>query len=93
MQRNREAKMLQNLITAPIASRPAIVSKAVGDHAEHLKLGPNGEALWVADPATATPFYSMKEAMRIALRLPSGLRAFGMPVEIEAAGLEGPALH
>ena len=31
----------------------------------------------------ATPFPSMRDAMRMAMRLPSGLRAFGLPLEVE----------
>jgi hypothetical protein len=38
---------------------------------------------WTLDPAGATPFRSMKEAMRAALRLPGEIRAFGLPLESE----------
>jgi hypothetical protein len=36
---------------------------------------------WVGDPEAATPFASMREAARMAVRLPSGQRAFGIPAQ------------
>jgi hypothetical protein len=65
------------------AARPAVVSKSGKAESEYLRLQPNGAFVWVADPAMATPFGSMREAARMALRLPSGERAFGMPLEVE----------
>lgn len=74
--------MLQSAIE-PSAPRRAVVSKAGPDGAAYLRLGPDGAAAWVADPSVATPFGSMREAARIALRLPAAMRAFGMPLDIE----------
>ena len=74
--------MLQTLNFQPPA-RPAVVSKAARGDAEYLRLTPNGAKVWVADPAMATAFESMREAARMALRLPAVERAFGMPLEIE----------
>jgi hypothetical protein len=72
--------MLQSTTTRP---HPAVVSKTVGEQAEYLRLDPQGAAAWVRDPAFATAFASMKDAARAALRLPSTLRAFGLPLEVE----------
>ncbi|HEY0649378.1 hypothetical protein [Phenylobacterium sp.] len=44
-----------------------------------------GSPNWVPDPASATTFPSMREATRAATRLPSSLRAFGLPLEPELA--------
>ncbi len=74
--------MLQTLSFQP-AARPAVVSKAAKGDAEYLRLTPNGATAWVADPAMATAFDSMREAARMALRLPAVERAFGMPLDIE----------
>jgi hypothetical protein len=66
----------------------ALVARAdVGhDHVDqYLLITPAGQQAWVADPAAATPFPSMREAMRMALRLPAPLRAFGLPRETELA--------
>jgi len=43
-----------------------------------LMIAPNGEHDWVADPARATPFPTVREATRLALRLPSRFKAFGL---------------
>jgi hypothetical protein len=47
---------------------------------EYLILTPKGATLWTADLAKATIFNSMREAARAALRLPSGHRAFSLPL-------------
>ena len=59
----------------------ALVAKTdIGtDNERYLLVTPAGASDWVADPAAATPFISMREAMRMAMRLPSSLRAFGVP--------------
>ena len=43
-----------------------------------LAISPSGEHDWVADPARATPFPTVREATRTALRLPARFRAFGL---------------
>ena len=68
----------------------AIVAKTMRREAareadRYLLITPAGAAAWVDDPATATPFSSMREATRMALRLPATLRAFGLPREPELA--------
>jgi hypothetical protein len=73
--------MLQSPDLSPL--RLAVVSKAGPDGAAYLRMGADGAAAWVADPSFATPFGSMKEAARMALRLPAAMRAFGMPLNIE----------
>jgi hypothetical protein len=69
-------------------NRPALALIAVADHArndshQYLQITSDGAAIWVADPEVATPFPSMREATRIAFRLPARLRAFGLPREPE----------
>ena len=66
---------------AACASHPALVARAplnARDSEQYLLLTSNG-CCWVADAGVATRFDSMKMAMREALRLPGGLRAFGLP--------------
>lgn len=67
----------------PLAAEPnsALVARTeIGANQErYLLVTPAGAPDWVADPAAATPFASMREATRMALRLPSSLRAFGLP--------------
>jgi hypothetical protein len=59
---------------------PALVAKADPAHCEaFLKILGAGEAVWTPDPQEATAFASMREAMRMAIRLPAGLRAYGVP--------------
>jgi len=72
--------MLQSTAARPYA---AVVSKSIGDSAEYLRLDAQGAPVWVRDPSFATPFPSMKDAARAALRLPSALRAFGLPLDVE----------
>lgn len=72
----------------PFRTAPALVSKAApaADAPErYLLVTPRGETVWVDDPETATAFVSMREAARMALRLPAALRAFGLPREPELA--------
>ncbi len=67
-------------------SRAALVSKRPmrpTDPSLYLLLTPEGRAIWIEDPDLATAFPSMREAMRASLRLPAGVRAFGMPREVE----------
>lgn len=68
---------------AAVVTRP--VRKAAGP--EYLWVNPNGAMLWVPNPAEATAFSSMREAARMALRLPASERAFGLPREVEVHGL------
>lgn len=66
---------------------PAIVVRTpIGaDEPRYLQWPTTGGPYWVADPATATAFPSMREAIRAATRLPSSLRAFGLPREPDLA--------
>jgi hypothetical protein len=71
-----------------ISPRPALVSRPperADDPDRYLVLTPQGAAAWTSDPAAATPFESMREATRAAARLPSPLRAFGLPLRSELA--------
>jgi hypothetical protein len=47
--------------------------------ARYLLLTEAGAAAWTGDPAQATTFASMREAARMALRLPAALKAYGLP--------------
>jgi hypothetical protein len=75
---------MQNAATET-AIRPAVLSR--GDGA-YLRLGDQTGPVWVKSPWAATAFPSMRDAARAAIRLPSALRAFGLPldVELELAG-------
>jgi len=67
------------------SQKPALVSRAtVGrDEPEQYLVLSSAGPLWTTDPAEATAFESMREAMRAAVRLPSGLHAFGLPLRSE----------
>jgi hypothetical protein len=49
----------------------------------YLILSEAGAADWTSDPARATAFASMREATRMALRLPASVRAYGLPRQAE----------
>ena len=66
------------------APHPALVSRSDGRDVSYLKLSTAGAADWTHDPAAATAFASMREAMRMALRLPAALKAYGLPQRSEA---------
>jgi len=65
---------------------PAIVSRQPGRSDEvssYLVLSAEGQPAWTSDPQCATAFVSMREATRMAFRLPANLRAYGLPLSIE----------
>ncbi len=64
---------------------PAVVARTdLGAHAErYLLVMPAGRRQWVNDPLAATAFASMREATRMATRLPAAERAYGLPREAE----------
>ena len=66
-------------------THPALVTRpvAAAETTKYLWVNPDGLFQWVADPAKATAFASMREAARMALRLPAAERAFGLPRDIE----------
>ena len=61
----------------------ALVSKVdpVAHTACYLLVTDGGVLEWVGDPGAATPFASMREAARMAVRLPAVQRAFGVPAQ------------
>jgi hypothetical protein len=61
------------------------VTAAGGAAGKYLVVTPLGQMVWTDDPAAATPFESMREAARAALRLPASLKAFGLPRDPELA--------
>jgi len=65
---------------------PAIVSRR-GERADesacYLALSADGQPSWTSDPQHATTFVSMREAARMAFRLPANLRAYGLPLSVE----------
>lgn len=66
--------------------RPAVVSRAPSgplQPIEYLRLATPERVDWTQDLASATAFASMREAARAALRLPSSLRAFSLPLQAE----------
>ena len=63
-----------------VVSRPPLRAK---DPDLYLAVAPDGSVSWTDDVEAATAFASMKEAMRATLRLPSGYRAFGLPLRSE----------
>ncbi len=70
---------IANAARATVVCKPATNPDAM----EYLQLRADGAQGWVNDPTTATPFASMRDAMRMTLRLPAGLHAFGLPLEVE----------
>ena len=71
-----------------ISPSPALVTNAstgADQRDRYLFLTPLGQVVWVDNPEAATTFGSMREATRMAMRLPSSLRAFGLPREPELA--------
>jgi hypothetical protein len=69
-------------VTPALVARPSL--RAI-DPSQYLLMSPEGTAAWVGDPAAATAFESMREAMRAALRLPGSVRAFALPRGVELA--------
>ncbi|WP_372783972.1 hypothetical protein [Phenylobacterium sp.] len=66
----------------PTQPMQALVSRSElrpGAPATYLRLNEGGASDWTLDPHDATPFDSMREAARMALRLPAALRAYGLP--------------
>jgi hypothetical protein len=62
----------------------ALVTRApIAGDAQYLMLTASGQYAWTDDPRLATAFPSMREAARMAVALPSGLRAFGLLRDIE----------
>lgn len=76
---------IHETISAPASALVAKAAAHAGDADGYLLITPAGSAAWVDDPAEATAFASMREAARVALRLPAGLRAFGLPRRSELA--------
>jgi len=78
---------MQNTANAQaIVARPPM---RPSDADQYLLLTAKGAA-WTTDPLAATAFESMREATRAAMRLPSAVRAFGMPLRSE---VEAHSLH
>lgn len=71
-----------SLAFTPPHPMPAVISRP-GAQAAYLLLSDTGAADWTSDPRQATAFPSMREAARMALRLPANLRAYGLPRETE----------
>jgi NADPH-dependent ferric siderophore reductase len=64
----------------------AVVAMTDADDIDHyLQLAEDGELRWLDDPHAATAFASMREAARMALRLPATLKAYGLPRGAELA--------
>jgi hypothetical protein len=69
--------------TNPPSASLAVVSRTeprAGAPVSYLLLTEAGATDWTVDPGRATAFASMREAARMALRLPAALRAYGLPL-------------
>lgn len=66
--------------SAAIVCRPPHFREASD---QYLVLTEDGQPKWVSDPESATPFPSMREAARMAFRLPASDRAYGLPRDSE----------
>ena len=67
-------------VTAP----EAIIARRPLDRENcYLVLDPEGRCSWTKDPVSATPFASMREAARMAVRLPATFKAYGLPRHVE----------
>jgi hypothetical protein len=72
----------------PNLAHLAVVSRTEmrpGAPASYLFLTETGTAGWTGDPGRATTFASMREAARMALRLPAALKAYGLPLTAKMA--------
>lgn len=72
----------------PPQTTQALVSRTEvrpGAPASYLVLSETGAADWTADPLLATAFASMRDATRMALRLPAAVRAYGLPRHTEVS--------
>jgi hypothetical protein len=75
---------MQTIVQA--AQGAALVSKSGFNEAapaEYLQLSETGAMSWVRDPIAATAFPSMRDATRMAMRLPASLRAYGLRRDVE----------
>jgi hypothetical protein len=73
--------------TAPTPMQ-ALIARGVsvpGATASYLLLSEAGAPDWTPDPRQATAFASMREAARMALRLPAALKAYGLPRDCEVS--------
>jgi hypothetical protein len=68
---------------APTSAIVARHPNGADDRDSYLQLDAQGHPNWIRDPASATPFASMREAARAAFRLPASLRAYGLPRSVE----------
>jgi hypothetical protein len=69
-------------ITQALVSRP---QSHPADYDTYLFLSAAGEPNWTGDVQAATTFPSMREATRMAMRLPSRFRAYSLPRPTELA--------
>jgi hypothetical protein len=85
LQVNREANMLA--FFQPTSDTPAVVAHTdlAHDRERYLLVAPQGRPVWVENPESATAFASMREATRMATRLPAALRAYGLRRDVEVA--------
>ena len=72
-------------MTPSRSTHPALVARTEASDGATYLLMAAGAPQWVRDPFAASTFASMREATRMALRLPSGLRAYGLPRDAELA--------
>ncbi|MFO1015904.1 MAG: hypothetical protein U1E50_19295 [Caulobacteraceae bacterium] len=71
------------LATAPAHRALVARNDRVHDHELYLLMTPEGRPAWVNDPETATPFETLREATRMATRLPASAQAYGVPLDAQ----------
>ena len=69
--------------TSPTTLSAVVTRAPLAGGEQYLLLTATGQYAWTSDPRLATAFPSMREAARMAVCLPSGLRAFGLLRDIE----------
>jgi hypothetical protein len=67
--------------SVPAGSALVIKNDPVAHADRFLHVTETGIFQWAQDPSSATVFPSMREATRMAMRLPAGDRAFGVPAQ------------
>ena len=74
---------MANTANAPIVHQAVVARRPLDREDLYLQLGAEGSLGWTRDPDAATTFPSMREAARMAFRLPSEFKAYGLPREVE----------
>jgi hypothetical protein len=68
-------------LAAPVGGALVVKTDPVAHADRFLRVTEAGLFQWALEPTSATVFPSMREATRMAMRLPAGDRAFGVPAQ------------